>query len=112
MGEWSQVLFSKALYGINIVLTNINKVTHSEDFKSNIKENADGKWFRLSLIVLVIVVIVHNYNELILTATIHWIVDKQVGVQTILHCHKTVLGTLESMGFWHLHDQKWQFPWT
>jgi len=43
MGELSQVHLSKALRGINIILMNINKVTHSEDLKSNIKEDADGK---------------------------------------------------------------------
>jgi len=53
---------------------NVNEVMHSEDFKSNIKVDADGKWFSLSLIVFVIVVIVDNYNEPIPTAskqTIH-----------------------------------------
>lgn len=59
---------------------NVNEVTYSEDLKSDIKEDADGKWFSLSFIVLLIVVIVDNYNELILTPSrqiIHWIVDKQ-----------------------------------
>lgn len=37
MGEWRQVRLSKALQGINIILMNVNKVTHFEDLKSDIK---------------------------------------------------------------------------
>lgn len=93
---------------------NVNEVTRSEDLKSNIKEDADGKWFSLSLIVLLIVVIVDNYNEPILTAsrqTIHWIVDKQEWYTNNFTSPQNGARYFSVYGFfWHLHDEKWQFP--
>lgn len=93
---------------------NVNEVTRSEDLKSNIKEDADGKWFSLSLIVLLIVVIVDNYNEPILTAsrqTIHSIVDKQEWYTNNFTSPQNGARYFSVYGFfWYLHDEKWQFP--
>lgn len=52
--------------------------------------------------MLLIVVIVDNYDELILTEsrqTIKRIVDKQYGIQTLPYCFEMVLGTVVCMGF-------------
>lgn len=92
---------------------NVNEVIHSEHLKSNIKVDADGKWFSLSLIVLLIVVIVDNYNEPILTASrqaIHWIVDKQEWYTNNFILPQNGARYFSVYGFWHLRDKKYQFP--
>lgn len=92
---------------------NVNEVIHSEELKSNIKKDADGKWFSLSLIVFLIVVIVDNYNEPILTVsrqTIHWIVDKQEWYTNNFTLPQNGARCFSVSSFWHLHGKKWQFP--
>lgn len=91
---------------------NVNEVMHSEVFKSNIKVDADGKWFSLALIVFVIVVIVDNYNEPGPTAskqTIHEIVDKQEWYTNNFTLAQTGGRYFSVYCFWHLRDQKCQF---